>query len=391
MDTHTQQEQAPRVLLGAAVTRLMRIRSIYYELVAVAILGLRRHRHPAVRLALLPAGLAPGHRPPRRDLLDHRPVGLPRPPRRLPRRRPAVPARPPGPARAGRRVDHRLRRAVRHLALHAPAVDGGRCSSSSPTPPIAPLSISIFQTLAATAPPEMRGHLLRHVRRVRPGVRRLRRRHPARRHQLGRRRHDRAGPHRAGVRGRRCAAGHRVALRAPRHHPRHRGRARALRRGQAPPVGRRHPRPADPQPRLLLRHQPGAVRHQPRGGRRRRSSPCSAPTAPASRRCCAPSPGSSTPTAASIRLFGTDQHLPRARADHRHEHRAARRRQDDVPRPDRARQPADRRALLPPRLAAGPGRRSTRPSASSPSSSAASTTTPARCRAASSRCWRWPA
>ena len=39
MDVHTQQDQAPRVLLGSAVTRLLRIRSIYFELVAVAILG----------------------------------------------------------------------------------------------------------------------------------------------------------------------------------------------------------------------------------------------------------------------------------------------------------------------------------------------------------------
>ena len=39
MDLHTQQGQAPRVLLGSAVTRLLRIRSLYYELVAVAILG----------------------------------------------------------------------------------------------------------------------------------------------------------------------------------------------------------------------------------------------------------------------------------------------------------------------------------------------------------------
>ncbi len=39
MDLQTQQESAPRVLLGSAVTRLLRIRSIYYELVAVAILG----------------------------------------------------------------------------------------------------------------------------------------------------------------------------------------------------------------------------------------------------------------------------------------------------------------------------------------------------------------
>ncbi len=39
MDVHSQQEEAPRVLLGSAVTRLLRIRSIYFELVAVAILG----------------------------------------------------------------------------------------------------------------------------------------------------------------------------------------------------------------------------------------------------------------------------------------------------------------------------------------------------------------
>jgi ABC-type branched-subunit amino acid transport system ATPase component/sugar phosphate permease len=39
MDIQSQQSDAPRVLLGSAVTRLLRIRSIYYELVAVAILG----------------------------------------------------------------------------------------------------------------------------------------------------------------------------------------------------------------------------------------------------------------------------------------------------------------------------------------------------------------
>jgi ABC-type branched-subunit amino acid transport system ATPase component/sugar phosphate permease len=39
MDVQAQQESAPRVLLGSAVTRLLRIRSLYYELVAVAILG----------------------------------------------------------------------------------------------------------------------------------------------------------------------------------------------------------------------------------------------------------------------------------------------------------------------------------------------------------------
>ena len=49
MDLQSQQEKAPRVLLGSAMTRLLRIRSLYYELVAVAILGLRRHRGAPVR------------------------------------------------------------------------------------------------------------------------------------------------------------------------------------------------------------------------------------------------------------------------------------------------------------------------------------------------------
>lgn len=39
MDLETQEGDAPRVLLGSAITRLLRIRSLYYELVAVAILG----------------------------------------------------------------------------------------------------------------------------------------------------------------------------------------------------------------------------------------------------------------------------------------------------------------------------------------------------------------
>ncbi len=39
MDLQAQQEEAPRVLLGSAMTRLLRIRSLYFELIAVAILG----------------------------------------------------------------------------------------------------------------------------------------------------------------------------------------------------------------------------------------------------------------------------------------------------------------------------------------------------------------
>jgi ABC-type branched-subunit amino acid transport system ATPase component/sugar phosphate permease len=39
MDIESEQEHAPKVLLGSAVTRLLRIRSLYYQLVSVAILG----------------------------------------------------------------------------------------------------------------------------------------------------------------------------------------------------------------------------------------------------------------------------------------------------------------------------------------------------------------
>jgi ABC-type branched-subunit amino acid transport system ATPase component/sugar phosphate permease len=39
MDIASEQERAPKVLLGSAVTRLLRIRSLYYQLVAVAVLG----------------------------------------------------------------------------------------------------------------------------------------------------------------------------------------------------------------------------------------------------------------------------------------------------------------------------------------------------------------
>ncbi|HLX89662.1 MAG TPA: ATP-binding protein [Acidimicrobiales bacterium] len=39
MDTESQLQSGPKVLLGSAVTRLLRIKSLYYQLVAVAILG----------------------------------------------------------------------------------------------------------------------------------------------------------------------------------------------------------------------------------------------------------------------------------------------------------------------------------------------------------------
>ena len=54
------------------------------------------------------------------------------------------------------------------------------------------------------------------------------------------------------------------------------------------------------------------------------------------------------------------------------------------------REPPRRRLLLPPRDAAVEDGLRRRHRRCSPSSSPASTSRPARCRAASSRCWRWP-
>ena len=67
---------------------------------------------------------------------------------------------------------------------------------------------------------------------------------------------------------------------------------------------RRRARAPGPQPRLLLRHGAGALRRRPRRAPRARCWRCSAPTAPASRRCCASSAGSACPTAASCASNG---------------------------------------------------------------------------------------
>ncbi|HSO96690.1 MAG TPA: ATP-binding protein [Acidimicrobiia bacterium] len=155
MDIAGQQEAAPKVLFGSAVTRIMRIRSLYYELVAVAILGFagtgvplfgsiyfsrvwhqgtaqRGHIYVIVGLAAfigVPVAWAVGDR--------------------LFRRAPQQP----------------LKLAALCITLY-----GGLFAVSLYMPrlwlvvlfqflanvAVAPLSISIFQTLAATAPPEMR-------------------------------------------------------------------------------------------------------------------------------------------------------------------------------------------------------------------------------------------
>ena len=270
MDLQTQQGQAPRVLLGSAVTRLLRIRSLYYELVAVAILGFAGTAAPlfgnlyfvrkwgldvATRTEIYSIiGLAAFLGLPCAYVLGDRYF------RRAPQR-PLVIAGIAITAYGGLYVG----------SLYMPNVPAVVALQFLANAAVSPIAICIFLTLAATAPPGDANDLLCHVRRVLARVRRLRGGGRPRRDQRvdrGRQRRDRgADPHRPGVRDRRHPAGGRLALRETRHHPRDRGRARTLRRGAAAPGGRGDPGPPGPRPRLLLRFQPGAVRHQPRGRR----------------------------------------------------------------------------------------------------------------------------
>ena len=208
-------------------------------------------------------------------------------------------AGPPNARWSSPDLHRRLRRPVRDLALHAPPVDGGDPAVPGQRGGV-PAGHLHLPDPGGHRPGRDAHHLLRHVRGLLAGLRRLRRRRPPRRRQRRRRLPERSDrgphPHRPGLCHRRDHAVGRLPLRAARHHPGHRGRPRALRRGPAPP-GRRGPaRPPDPQPRLLLRLQPGAVRHQPGGGPGRDRGPARAPTGPASRRCCGPCPASTIPT-----------------------------------------------------------------------------------------------
>ena len=351
---------------------------------------LRRHRHPAVRQPLLRRGVAPRHGPAQRRVLDHRPVGLPRAARRLLRRGPALPARPADARSSWPASASPPTAASTASRCTCPTCGWWWSSSSWPTRRWRPLSICIFQTLAATAPPEMRAICFGIF-----GVYALvfggfAGGDPAGRHQR-RRPACTTGPHphRPGLRRGRPAAARRLALRAPRHHPRHRGRPRALRRGQAAPGGRAVPALQihnldfyygtqqvlfDVNLEVRRGRDRGPARHQ----RRRQEH------AAAGRR-----PASTIPTAGVIRIFGAnctylepEQIIDQGAAllvggkmtfpglTVRENLRVGGHsfRRDDP----------------------GPGRPSTTPSACSPSSSPASTSPPAPCRAASSRCWPWP-
>jgi len=155
MDVHTQQEQAPRVLLGSAITRLLRIKSLYYELVAVAVLGFVGtgwglfgnlyfvrvwHQHTAQRADIFSIiGLAAF-------------LGLPvayTVGDRLFRRAPQAPL-----VLAG--VSITVYGAFFTISLYMPKLWLVVAMQLLANAAIAPIAIAIFQTLAATAPPEMR-------------------------------------------------------------------------------------------------------------------------------------------------------------------------------------------------------------------------------------------
>jgi ABC-type branched-subunit amino acid transport system ATPase component/sugar phosphate permease len=155
MDTHTQQEQAPRVLLGAAVTRLMRIKSIYYELVAVAILGFAGTGIPLFGSLYYEQVWYQGtaHRSEIYAIIGLSAfLGLPVAflvGDKLFRRAPQAPL-----ILAGASIT--AYGGLFALSLYMPQLWMVVLLQFLANAAIAPLSISIFQTLAATAPPEMR-------------------------------------------------------------------------------------------------------------------------------------------------------------------------------------------------------------------------------------------
>ena len=155
LDVHSQQDQAPRVLLGSAVTRLLRIRSLYYELVAVSVLGF-----VAISSSLF-GNLyfvrvwhqSTAHRS---DIYSI--IGL------------AAFLGVPVAYTVGDRLFRRAPQAPLVLAGICITVYGALFTASLYMPrlwlvvafqllanaAVAPIAVAIFQTLAATAPPEMR-------------------------------------------------------------------------------------------------------------------------------------------------------------------------------------------------------------------------------------------
>jgi ABC-type branched-subunit amino acid transport system ATPase component/sugar phosphate permease len=155
MDTHSQQEKAPRVLLGAAVTRLMRIRSIYFELVAVAILGFAGTGIPLFGSVYFQRVWHQGtaHRAEINSIIGLSAfLGLPVAflvGDKLFRRAPQAPLILAG-------ISITAYGGLFAISLYLPRLWMVVLFQFLANSAIAPLSISIFQTLAATAPPEMR-------------------------------------------------------------------------------------------------------------------------------------------------------------------------------------------------------------------------------------------
>jgi ABC-type branched-subunit amino acid transport system ATPase component/sugar phosphate permease len=155
MDVSSQQQAAPRVLLGSAVNRLLKIRSLYYQLVAVAVLGfvslgtsvfgslyLERVWHQGIGQrghVYLVTGLSTFLGIPLSYAIGDR----------LFRRAPQAPLLLAGASLV-------LYGLFFSGALYMPRLWLVELGWFLANAAIAPIAISIFQTLAATAPPEMR-------------------------------------------------------------------------------------------------------------------------------------------------------------------------------------------------------------------------------------------
>ncbi len=347
MDIHSQQGDAPRVLLGPAVTRLLRIRSIYFELVAVAILGFAGTAAPLFGNLYFVRrwGLDTAQRADVYSIIGLAAfLGLPvayvlgdRYFRRAPQRPLAIAA-----------ACITAYGAFYVTSLYMPHLWMVVTLQFLANASVSPLAICIFLTLAATAPPEMRticfamfgvyslvfggftGAVILGAISDAVGYRH--------------------GPTVAlTLIGPVCLIGghharDRLPLRQARYHAGHRRRPRAVRRRPAAPGRGGGAGPAGPQPRLLLRRQPGAVQREPRDqpggdpGPARHQRRRQVDTAPGRVGTGAPAPGGHPHLRSQL-------HLPRARADHRPGRGPAGRGQDDLLRPHRAGEPA-RRGLL---------------------------------------------